>query len=125
MDKNNAKVITISFVVAGALVAFVINLLIVTFSGAFSVVAKLADSDFVRHILPVLIGFVLFLALQFNKKVLIWADEVVSEIRKVVWPSQKDTTAMAIVVVIMVLIAGGIISLFDFVSGVVVNSIIK
>lgn len=125
MDKNNTKVMTISFVVAGALFAFVVNLLIITFAGAFSVVARLADSDFVRHIFPVLLGFILFLSLQFNKKVLIWADEVISEIRKVVWPSQKDTTAMSIVVVIMVLISGGIISLFDFVSGVVVSSLIR
>ncbi len=125
MDKNNSKIMTICFVAAGALLALVVHLLIVAFSGAFSIVARLADSDFVRHILPVLMGLIFFLSLQFNRKVLMWADEVVTEIRKVVWPSQKDTTAMAIVVVIMVIISGAVISLFDFVSGVVVNSIIK
>ena len=125
MDKTNSKILTLSFAIAGAVVGLSVHLLIVSFAGAFGVIARLADSDFVRHALPVAFGLVLFIVLQFNSKVLTWGDEVVSEIRKVVWPSQKDVSAMTIVVVIMVLISSVIVTSFDFVSGYVLNVLMR
>ncbi|HWU42348.1 MAG TPA: preprotein translocase subunit SecE, partial [Bdellovibrio sp.] len=78
-----------------------------------------------RHGLPVALGIVLFAVLQFNPRVLAWGEEVVTEIRKVVWPSRKDTTAMTIVCVVMVLISSVIISTFDLVSGFFINYLMK
>jgi preprotein translocase subunit SecE len=63
--------------------------------------------------------------LQFNSKVLVWGDEVVVEIRKVVWPSKKDTTGMTVVVIVMVLISSLIIAAFDFLSGYIINYFIR
>jgi len=117
MENTNSKILTLSFALAGAISGLIVHLLIKSFSAAFGIVARLADSDLVRHGLPVLIGMAVFLGLQFNPKVRTWADEVVTEVRKVVWPSQKDTTAMTIVVLIMVAISSVIISAFDFASG--------
>jgi preprotein translocase subunit SecE len=125
MDKTNSKVMTLCFAMAAALVGLSLHLLIKAFAGAFGVIARFADSDLVRHGLPVGIGLAMFVALQFNPKVLGWGDEVVSEIRKVVWPSRKDTTAMTIVVVIMVLISSVIITSFDFLSGYVLNVLMR
>ena len=125
MEKTNSKILTLSFAVAGALVGLTVHLLIKAFSGAFGVVAKAADSDFVRHGVPVVTGIVLFAILQFSPGVLAWGEEVVTEIRKVVWPSRKDTTAMTIVCVVMVLISSVIISSFDLISGFVINYLMK
>ena len=86
--------------------------------------ARLADSDTVRHGLPVVVGLLVFLVLQFNPKVKNWADEVVTEIRKVVWPSRKDTTAMTIVVLVMVAISSALISAFDVTAGALMKMII-
>ena len=116
MDKTNSKILTLSFAAAGATVGITISLLIRAFSGAFGVVARLTDADIVRHGLPVAIGFLVFALLQFNPKVLSWGEEVVVEVRKVVWPSRKDTTAMTIVVLIMVVISSVIITGFDGIS---------
>ncbi len=125
MEQSNKKVLTMSFLAAGALVAFVVKILITIITPITSgAAARVVASDFVIHILPVLVGFVTFLALQFNAKVGVWADEVVTEIKKVVWPSRKDTIAMTIVVCIMVLISSVIISIFDFVSSQIVNYIV-
>jgi len=117
MENTNSKILTLSFALAGAISGLIVHLLIKSFSAAFGIVARLADSDLVRHGLPVLVGMAVFLGLQFNPKVRTWADEVVTEVKKVVWPSQKDTTAMTIVVLIMVAISSVIISSFDFASG--------
>ena len=125
MDNNNSKVLTLSFAIAGALAGLSLSLLIKSFSGAFGIVARMADSDLVRHGLPVVVGLGLFLALQFNSKVMAWGDEVVTEIRKVVWPTQKDMSAMTMVVVVMVLISSGIVFGFDAVSGFVISHLMQ
>ena len=121
MDNKNSQILTLSFAIGGALVGLSLSLLIKSFAGAFGIVARFADTDVVRHILPVAVGLAVFAALQFNSKVLSWGDEVVSEIRKVVWPSQKDTTAMTMVVVVMVLISSAIVTSFDWVSGFLIS----
>ncbi len=117
MENSNSKVLTLSFALAGAISGVIVHLLIKSFSAAFGVVARLADSDLVRHGVPVFVGFAVFIGLQFSPKVKSWADEVITEVKKVVWPSQKDTTAMTVVVLIMVAISSLIISSFDFASG--------
>lgn len=125
MEKTNSKILTISFAVAAFLAGLTISLLIKAFAGAFGIVARFADSDIVRHGLPVAVGFVLFAVLQFNPKVMAWGEDVVTEVRKVVWPSRKDTTAMTIACVVMVLISSVIISSFDLISGFFINFLMK
>lgn len=121
MENTNSKILTLSFALAGFIGGLTLHLLIKSFSAAFGIVARLADSDIVRHGVPVVFGLVLFAVLQFNPRVLAWGDEVATEIRKVVWPSRKDTTAMTIVVLIMVAISSVLVSGFDFASGMVLK----
>lgn len=125
MDKTNSKVLTMSFALFAALIGFTLHLLIKILAGAFGVVARMADSDVVRHGVPVAVGLALFAFLQFSPKTLTWGEEVVVEIRKVVWPGSKDVTAMTIVVVIFVIIASLIITLFDLLSGQAINLLMK
>ncbi len=125
MEKTNSKILTVSFAIAAMLVGLTTSLLIKAFAGAFGVVARAADSDLVRHGLPVGLGLLVFLVLQFNPRIATWGEEVVTEIRKVIWPSRKDVTAMTIAVVIMVLISSVIVSTFDLVSGFFINFLMK
>jgi preprotein translocase subunit SecE len=121
MENTNAKILTLSFAISAAITGFTVHLLIKAFSGAFGVVARLADSDMVRHGVPVVTALVLFAILQFNKKILTWGDEVVVELRKVVFPSRKDTISMTIVVLVMVGISSVLISGFDLASGMILK----
>ncbi|AGH96139.1 preprotein translocase subunit SecE [Pseudobdellovibrio exovorus] len=125
MDNTNSKIVTLSFLTFSAIVGFTLATLLKVFSGAFSVVARAMNYDLVRHGLPIAVAFGLFIYLQFNKGILKWADEVIAEVRKVVWPPAKDTRGMTIVVVIMVLISSVIVSVFDMFSGFVLNQLIK
>lgn len=125
MDNNNKKIITVSFLIAGALVAFVLGLLMDAFAGSFIAVARVVSNDFVRHVLPVIIGIITFAILQFNPKTVKFADEVVTELKKVVWPSQRDTIAMTIVVCIMLVLSGVLFGVFDFASSYVVNWLVN
>lgn len=125
MENTNSKYVTLVFIAASALVGFTIAALLQALSGAFAVIAKLSNYDLFKHGLPVAIAFGMFFYLQFNKNILAWADEVIAEIKKVVWPPMKDTRAMTVVVIIMVFISSLIISVFDLFSGFALNQLIK
>lgn len=125
MDNSNSKIVTIGFLSFAALIGFTIATLLKVFSGAFGIIAKAMELDIFRHGLPVATALGLFIYLQFNKKTLAWADEVIAEVKKVVWPPTKDTRGMTIVVVIMVLISSVIVSFFDMFSGFILNQLMK
>ena len=125
MDKTNSKILTLSFVAFSALVGFTVSTLLKVFSGAFGMIAKLMNYDAFKHGVPVVIALVLFAYLQFNTGVLKWADEVIGEVKKIVWPPFKDTRGMTIIVVVMVLISSVIVSVFDLFSGFVLNQLMK
>lgn len=122
MENTNSKYITVSFIVAGLLLGIVVSVLLETLStvstGAFG---RIVSQDVIRRGLPFAVGVGSFLVFQFSKPITTWADEVVTELRRVVWPSRKDTTAMTIMVCVMLLISGVYFGILDVVSGQVVD----
>lgn len=116
MENDNKKIVTLIAVFSGALVAFVFDILLETLAASFSWIVLLRGNEAVKHGLPIVIGFAVFALLQFHPKIKVWLEEVVSEIRKIVWPSQRDVTAMTIVCCVMVVVAGVGFGLFDYLS---------
>ncbi len=125
MGAENKKIITMSFVSAGVLTGFVISLLMDVAASAFGVIARLQDIQVFRHGLPVALGLLVFGLLQFRPALNVWADEVVSEIRKVVWPSRKDTMGMTMVVCVLVVMSGVVVFGFDWVAAFVIEKIVQ
>lgn len=125
MDNSNKKVITVSFVVMGFLAAAMLDVVLTALATHISAVARFRAIPIIHHGLPVFVGVFVFLVLQLNKGIVIWADECVAEVRKVVWPSRKDTTAMTVVVCIMLVVAGVCFGLFDYVSGNLIKTLVK
>ncbi len=125
MNKNNEKILTLSFAIFAFLIGFSLHLILKSFSGAYAVIARLNENDLFKQGLPVVVGFGLFLYLQFNPKVTAWGREVVLEISKVVFPSRKDVSALTVVVIVFVLISSVIITVFDFLSNFIVKGIIN
>ena len=115
-DNTNSKIMTIAFVLAGFLLAMVVQVLFENLSVSFSAVARLHNNETVRHALPIAVGLITFALLQFNPKIRNWADECIAEVRKVVWPSRKDTIAMTMVCCVMVVVVGVLLGVFDFAS---------
>ncbi len=125
MEESNKKFITLSFVGTAAAAAYVMSVLIDTLARSVGAVARYINNDMVIHGLPIGVAIVTFVVLQFNPKIVKWADEVIVEVRKVVWPSNKDTFAMTIVVTVMLLISGVLLWTFDFITNTVVNFVIE
>jgi preprotein translocase subunit SecE len=117
MDKQIVKkVATFSFLAASILTYIVVNTLFQSLGGAFGVVQRLYSIPWLSHGLPMVSAILVFGVLQFNAKVLLWAEEVIAEVSKVVWPSRKDTTAMTVVVCVFVGIASVLLIVIDYVA---------
>jgi len=125
MSNDNRKILTTSFVIGGFLVFIVLSLLLETLATMSPLLSRYVSSDVIRHGVPIALGFITFGLLQFNKKVVSFCDEVITEIQKIVWPSKKDTIAMTIVVCVMLLISATFLMLIDAASGVVVKWMIS
>ena len=117
MEKQTVKkIMTVSFLSAGLLTWVSVGVLFRAFAGSFGAVQQLYGNNIYSHGFPLLCGFAVFAYLQFNPKIGIWAEEVILEVGKVVWPSRKDTASMTVVVVVMVLLSGLTLFIFDNVA---------
>ncbi len=124
-SNSNSKIVTLCVVAFSILIGFTLSTLLKALSGAFGLIAQAMNYDWFKHGLPVVVALGLFASLQFNSKFLVWADEVIAEVKKVVWPPMKDTRGMTIIVIVMVFISSIIISVFDLFSSFVLNQLIK
>lgn len=114
----NRKVTTVGFMSGGILVGIGVKVLVDSLAAvATGGFGRFFASDAVHHGAPVLAGLAFFIILQANASIRVWGDEVVSELRKVVWPSRDDTTRMTIVVCIMLMLSGAALGLLDVFSG--------
>ena len=113
-EKSNENLVNTAFAGFGILVYLVTNVLLEIAGGTFGAVARIRGIPAVQHGVPVAAGIIAFMLLFLNKNTQVWADECITEVRKVVWPSKKDTWAMTIVCCVMVVVAGIGFGIFDF-----------
>ena len=122
MENTNNKIVTVSFMLAGILLGLVTFVLVDTLAALTTGgLSRTLSQDIVRHGLPVVVGLGAFIFLNVHKGVRSWSDDVATEIRKIVWPSRKDTFAMTIVVCVMVLISGVALGMLDILSGSIID----
>jgi len=118
LDKATTnKIITFSFLLLSALVFWTVGVLFDTASDSFAVIANLKANNFIKHGFPLICGVAMFVWLQFKPKNREFADEVVTETSKVVWPTFRDVKGMTIAVAIMLIISGIVLSAFDLGAG--------
>ena len=123
---ENKKLVTFSFLAFSLLAGFVLSIILGLASAiATGSATRIIQGDFVQHIVPVVFGVVVFAVLQFRAVTRNWGEDVISELKKVVWPSRKDTTRMTIVVSVMVVIAGLFLFLVDQASSWVIKMIVE
>ena len=121
MHKANQKIITLSFLAFSGLVSFCLATLMEKIAVNWMFLNYWWSKDELRHGLPVILAIGLFLFLQFRKSTCVWAEEVLMELKRVVFPTRKDVMSLTFAVCIMVLISSLIIAVFDLLSGYVVG----
>lgn len=123
---TNRKIATVAFMGSGILVGITAKVLLdVAAAIATGAFGRVLAGDFVHHGIPVILGFATFGILQSNAGVRAWGDEVVSELRKVVWPSREDTMRMTLVTCVMLILSGAALGLVDVFSGKLIEWLLK
>ena len=123
--KTVSKIQTVSFLGAAGLAWVVTGILVNTLAAlpGMTFLIRLQGNDLFKHGLPISIAIATFLYLQMNPRILAWAELVIMEISKVVWPSRKDTTGMTIVTLVMLLISCVVLVTFDWIAGAIIGAI--
>ncbi len=130
MEKQNInKAVTFSFAAAAILVWWVSGVIFETLAAGLPMVAKLRSYkiggiELYEVGLPVLLALAAFLYLQLSPKKRTWAEEVVTETSKVVWPSQRDVQLSTLVVSFMLILSGIILFGMDALSSSVIDYIL-
>ena len=114
---ENLKIVTVSFILISFLAAFIVKVLFEILSVAFGFFANFYSLDLFRHGAPILSGMLTFAVFQFHKPYQTLADEVVTEVRKVVWPNKKELYSMTTLVCIILLVSGMVLGVFDLIAG--------
>ncbi len=114
---ENLKIVTVSFIGLSFLSAFVARVVFETLSVAFGFFANLYSMDVYRHGVPIVAGVGMFLIFQLHKPYQKLADEVVTEVKKVVWPGKKELYSMTTLVCIILIVSGLVLGAFDLIAG--------
>lgn len=131
MEKQSInKTVTFSFASAGILAWWVSGVLFETLAVALPFFAKLrvykvAGIELYQIGLPFLVGLFVFCYLQFSRSKRLWAEEVVLETTKVVWPTQKDIQSSTIIVSFMLVLSGLILFGMDMLSTSLIDLILN
>lgn len=123
---DNRKILITSFACGFALLAFVLNrVLMIAFEALRWPVFRVAGVFPVTAIMAVIIsGGVIFWL--FNRaNVNAFLMDVIVEIKKVIWPVRKEVVGSTVVVIIAVLIASVILGVFDYIWTILIQKLLS
>jgi preprotein translocase SecE subunit len=113
MENQFQKWVSLSYLVAAFIVAYLCFSLSLNLSSTFELETKYRHIDLAVRGVSLVAGLITFLILYFNRSSNQFMNEVMLEVSRVTWPTQSDTTKATFVVVIMVIITGMILGALD------------
>ncbi len=122
---DNRKLILAFYMVCSAVLWFLSRSFIEWTYHTFYAIRRYAAVGVLREMLPVVLGIALFTILLRHPRANTVMDEVVSELRKVTWPSKDDVMKSTTVVLICILIASFILAGFDLLWGQVIGYLLN
>ena len=118
---DNIKLILAFYMVCSAVLWFLSRSLIEWTYHTFYAIRRFAAVGVLREALPVVLGLGLFVFLFRHARYTQVMDEVISELKKVTWPSKDDVVKSTTVVIICIAIASFILAGFDLLWGQVIG----
>ena len=125
IKSENFKIVTVSFVALAFLAGFTVKILFEALAASAGFFAAFYSQDIFRHGAPFAAGLSLFVFLQVHKGARSLADETATEVKKMVWPSKKELSAMSFVVCLILLLSGAVLGVFDLIAGSSVDFFLK
>ena len=115
MESQHQKWVNISYLAVAALLGYVVFSFGLKLAGVYDLETRVRSIDLVIRIASIVVGGLAFLLLFRNEKANTFMNEVVLELSRVTWPTQKETTNATIITIVMVLISGMVLGLLDYV----------
>lgn len=124
MESQFQKWVNLSYLAVAVLLGYILFAASMQVGGVFDLEAKVKNFHLVAQGASVLVGAILFLILYRNENVNQFMNEVMTELSRVTWPTQKETSSATVIVIVMVLISGMILGLLDYFFTYVIKQII-
>jgi len=124
MENQHQKWVTLSYLAIAALLAFVALQLGQKLVGAYDLEARVRNAELMIRGFSVFAGLLLFVALYRSEQATQFMTEVVVELSRVTWPTQKETSADTILVIVMVVISGLFLGFLDYLWTVILKWVI-
>lgn len=83
--------------------------------GAYDLESRVRNVELILRGASIVLGGIVFFVLYRHEQANQFMNEVVTELSRVTWPTNKETTNSTIVVIIMVVISGMVLGFFDYV----------
>ncbi len=115
MENTHQKWVTISFLAFSALIAYIISAALFKLAGVYDLeaLAKVKNMELAIQLISMGVGAILLLVLYKSNSANQFMHEVVTELTRVTWPTNKETVSATFIVIIMVLVTGLILGLVD------------
>jgi len=114
MENQYQKWVNLSYLALAAVVGYLVFAFAFKLVGAYDLEARFKSAELVVRGASFLLGaltfFVLFRSEQANQ----FMNEVMVELSRVSWPTQKETSSATFIVIVMVLISGVVLGLLDY-----------
>lgn len=114
MESPYQKWVNLSYLALAALFGYVIFSLTGKVVGAYDLETRIRNIEIILRIVSVLVGIAVFVVLYRNDEANQFMNEVMVELSRVTWPTQKATSSATLVVIAMVVISGLILGLLDY-----------
>lgn len=122
---DNRKIILSSYTVAAFIGWFLVRSAIAALRVEWYAFRRLPGAEWIQEGLPVLLALTVFGVLFKHPRVNVFMDDVVVELKKVIWPAREDVSKSTTVVVICILVASLILASFDLLWGKVIGALLK
>jgi len=114
MESQHQKWVNLSYLAVAILFGYIVFSMAGKIIGAYDLEARVRNIELILRGISVVAGAILFIGLYRHEQANQFMNEVMVELSRVAWPTQKDTTSATLVVIIMVVISGMILGFLDY-----------
>ncbi|NBU21378.1 preprotein translocase subunit SecE [bacterium] len=114
MENQHQKWVNLSYLAVAILFGYLVFSLTGKLVGAYDLETRIRSIDLMMRIGSVVAGALLFIGLYRNEKANQFMNEVVVELSRVAWPTQKETSSATMIVIVMVVVSGMVLGLLDY-----------
>src|SRR6185437_484780 len=117
MESQFQKWVNLSYLTVAAIMGLLVFTLVNKLVGTYDLETQIRNIELFVQVGSVACGAILFVILYRNDTANQFMNEVMLELSRVTWPTQKETTSATIVTFVMVLISGIALGFFDWLWG--------